>query len=91
VIDNADGRVSLHAHANGKYVDAPNGGASSLIADSSTMGAAEEFDLICNNDGSVSFRVHANNDYVTAESAGARPLIANRTAIGSWEEFDLLV
>ena len=82
--------VSLHAHANGDYVDAANNGSSALIADSTTISANETFDLITNPDGTVSLRAHANGDIVTADNAGASPLIANRTAIGQWETFDLI-
>lgn len=89
LVDNADGSVSLHAHANGNYVDAPNT-TTSLIADSPTIGPNEEFDLIYNPDGSISLRAHSDSDIVTAENAGASPLIANRTAVGQWEEFTLL-
>jgi cytochrome c len=79
--------ISLRAHANNMLVTA---GANPLIANSTTTGAAQQFDLINNPDGSVSFRAHANNMIVTAENAGASALIANRTAVGSWEEFDLI-
>ncbi|MGH8888615.1 MAG: fascin domain-containing protein, partial [Acidothermaceae bacterium] len=72
------------------YVTAENAGASSLIANRTSIGGWEEFDLIHNSDGSISLRAHANGDYVTAENAGASALIANRTAIGTWEEFDLI-
>ena len=89
LIDNADGSVSLRAHANNDYVDAANS-TTSVIADSTTIGANEEFDLIYNADGSYSFRAHSDGDYVTAENAGASSLIANRTAVGPWEEFDIL-
>jgi non-reducing end alpha-L-arabinofuranosidase len=81
--------VSLKAHANGDYVDAANS-TTSLIADATSIGTAETFDLITHPDGTVSLRAHSDNDYVTAENAGASPLIANRTAIGSWETFDLI-
>ncbi|MEU6974135.1 hypothetical protein AB0A71_41770 [Kitasatospora aureofaciens] len=40
--------VSLRAHANGKYMTAPNGGASPLIAGTTSIGPPEEFDLIDN-------------------------------------------
>ncbi|WP_433892499.1 arabinofuranosidase catalytic domain-containing protein [Streptomyces sp. CA-111067] len=81
--------VSLKAHANGKYVDAPGNGASALIADATTIGKNQTFDLITNPDATVSLRAHADNQYVTADNAGASPLIANRTTIGPWETFDL--
>jgi hypothetical protein len=87
LISNADGSVSLRAHANGDLVTA---GASPLIANSTAIGTSQEFDLIENTDGSIGFRAHANRDYVTADNAGALPLIANRTTIGQWEEFDLI-
>jgi hypothetical protein len=86
----ATSAISLRAHANSRYVTAPNGGASALIASSTAIGPAETFDLLNNSDGSVSLRAHANNDYVCADNAGAAALIANRTAIGGWESFDLL-
>ena len=81
--------VSLKAHANGDYVNAANS-STSLIANSTSIGTSETFDLITNPDGTVSLRAHADGDYVTADNAGASPLIANRTAIGQWETFDLI-
>jgi hypothetical protein len=86
----ATSAISLRAHANSKYVTAPNSGTSALIASSTTIGTAETFDLLHNADGSVSLKAHVNNDYVCADNAGAAALIANRTAIGGWESFDLL-
>jgi len=82
--------ISLRAHANGDIVTADNAGASPLIANRTSIGPWESFDLINNADGSISLRAHANGDIVTADNTGASPLIANRTAIGSWEEFDLI-
>jgi hypothetical protein len=84
------GVVSLRAHANGDYVTADPAGTAPLIANATTVGTAQQYDLVNNADGSVSYRAHANNAYVTAENAGASPLIANRAAIGGWEEFDLI-
>ena len=81
--------VSLKAHANGDYVDSTNS-STSLIADSTSIGTNETFDLLTNPDGTVSLRAHSDGDYVTAEDAGVSPLIANRTAIGQWETFDLI-
>jgi hypothetical protein len=81
--------VSLRAHANGKYVTAPGGGAQSLIASSTGVGVAETFDMITVGTNQVAFRAHANGLIVTAENAGANPLIANRTAIQLWETFNV--
>ncbi|HEY3480414.1 MAG TPA: hypothetical protein VGL02_16065, partial [Streptomyces sp.] len=74
-----NGSVSLRAHANGKYVSAPNGGASALIADSTSVGTAQQFDELDQGGGFIALRAHANTMLVTAENAGADPLIANRT------------
>jgi type 1 glutamine amidotransferase len=79
--------ISLRAHANGKYV---NAGASPLIASSTAIGTAEQFDQINLTNGNIALRAHANNQYVCAENAGANPLIANRTAVGSWETFQVV-
>jgi hypothetical protein len=81
--------VSLRAHANGKYVTAPGGGAQPLIAASTAVGVAETFDMITVGTNQVAFRAHANGLIVTAENAGANPLIANRTAIQLWETFNV--
>jgi len=82
--------ISLHAHANGKYVDAANS-TTSLIADATSIGTNETFDMITdNNDGTVNLRAHSDNDWVTAENNGSSPLIANRGAAGPWETFYLI-
>jgi hypothetical protein len=81
--------VSLRAHANGRYVTAPGGGAQALIASSTAIGVAETFDMITVGTNQVAFRAHANGLIVTAENAGANPLIANRTAIQLWETFNV--
>ena len=84
-----ESEVSLQAHANGDYVDAANS-TTSLIADSTSIGKNETFDLIRNPDGTVNLRAASDNDLVTAENAGASPLIANRTAVGQWETFNMI-
>ncbi len=79
--------VSLRAHANNMYVTA---GSSPLIANSTTIGAAQSYDLLDQGNGNIALRAHANNMLVTAENAGASSLIANRTAVGPWETFQLI-
>jgi hypothetical protein len=81
--------VSFKAHANGKYVDAPNN-TTSLIADATSVGTAETFDMFTKTDGTVNLRAHSDNNWVTAENNGAAPLIANRGAAGPWETFYLI-
>lgn len=78
---------ALRSLANGKYVTAPNNGSNSLIAQSSSVGAAEQFQIADAGGGNIAFIALINGKYVTAEDSGASPLIANRTAIGSWETF----
>jgi hypothetical protein len=65
-------------------------GTAPLIANRTTVGPWETFQIVSNPDGSVSLRSLANGRYVAAESAGNAPLVANRTAIGGWEKFDLV-
>src|ERR1035437_6668161 len=78
---------SLNALVNGKYVTAPNGGASSLIVSSTSVGTAEQFKVIDAGGGNIGFQSLVNSNIVTAESGGSSPLIANRTAVGAWETF----
>ncbi|MFI0941617.1 xylosidase [Streptomyces sp. NPDC021020] len=82
--------VSLRARANGNYVTAENGGASPLIANRTSIGPWEQFDLLDQGGGNVALRAHANSQIVCADNAGASPLIANRTSAGLWETFQLV-
>lgn len=79
------GGTTLLAQANNRYVSAPANGP--LIANATSAGATERFDLVDLGGGNVALRSRANNLYVCAENAGAEPLIANRTAAGAWETF----
>ncbi len=84
------GGVAFRARANGRFVSAANAGASALIANATSIGPWEQFDLIDRGSGNVALRARINNRYVCAENAGAAALIANRTAIGGWETFALV-
>jgi hypothetical protein len=77
---------SIKANANGQFVSAANTGAT-LIANKTTVGVSEQFDIISLPDGNVALKSKGNGMYVTAENAGNNPLAANRTAVGPWEEF----
>jgi hypothetical protein len=79
--------VALRAHANNQYVTA---GSAPLIADASSIGAAQQFDLLDQGNGLVAVRAHANNLFVCADDTGAAPLIANRASVGAWETYTLL-
>jgi hypothetical protein len=78
------GGVALRSRANNLYVTA---GSSPLIANASSIGTAQRFDLIDLGGGNVALRAQVNSQYVCAENAGAANLIANRAAIGGWETF----
>jgi hypothetical protein len=82
------GTISLRARANGQYVTAGNG--TPLIANSSSIGTAQQFEMIDRGGGNVALRAKVNNLYVAADNAGAGPLIAKNSAIGSWETFQLI-
>lgn len=77
--------VSLRATgANNNYVTA---GASPLIANSTTVGTAQQYVVVDAGNGNIGLRAVANNLYVCADNSGASPLIANRASVGGWETF----
>jgi len=78
---------SLKALVNGQYVTAPNNGSNALIAQSATVGTAEQFKIIDMGGGNIAFLSLVNTQYVCADNNGASPLIANRASPGSWETF----
>ena len=80
--------VSLKALANGEYVCADNAGTNALIANRTSVGQWESFQVVDAGNGNIAFLALANNKYVTAGNAAGPPiLIANRTAVGAWETF----
>ncbi|HWG25040.1 arabinofuranosidase catalytic domain-containing protein [Actinospica sp.] len=81
--------ISLKAHADGDYVDAANSSAS-VIADSSSIGTDETFDLLTYPDGTVALRAHSDDRYVSAQNSGSSPLRAFVTAVGPWESYQLI-
>jgi type 1 glutamine amidotransferase len=83
------GVISLRAHANGKYVTAANA-TTALIANSTTISSATQFDRVDAGSGQIALRAHSDNQYACAENNGNAALIANRNAIGSWERFTLI-
>lgn len=82
--------VGLRARANNKYVVAESGGGAPLIANRTSLGAWEQFDLINRGEGNFGLRARANNSYVCADNGGGSPLIANRGSLGAWESFTML-
>ncbi len=78
---------SLKSLANGKYVTAPNGGTNALIATNTSVGTAEQFQIVDAGGGNIGLLALVNTQYVCADNNGASPLIANRIGVGSWETF----
>ncbi|GAB2581816.1 fascin domain-containing protein [Kribbella endophytica] len=83
-----NGTVALRARANGKYVTAGTG--TPLIANSTTIGTAQQYVMTDLGGGNVSLRAKANNLLVAADDAGAGPLLAKNQNVGSWETFQLI-
>ncbi len=81
--------VAWRARANNQYVTAANA-TTALIANSTTIGATQRYDLVSLGGGNYALRSKANNMFVCAENAGANPLLANRATAGSWETFTLV-
>ncbi|MFB6724695.1 hypothetical protein ACFCV3_31250 [Kribbella sp. NPDC056345] len=82
------GTISLRARANGKYVTAGTG--TPLIANSTTIGTAQQFEMADLGGGNVSLKAKANGLFVAADNAGAAPLLAKNATVGSWETFQLI-
>lgn len=82
------GTISLRARANGRYVTAGTG--TPLIANSTTIDTAQQFEMADLGNGNVSLKAKANGLYVAADNAGAAPLLAKNAAVGSWETFQLI-
>ena len=76
--------TAVRARVNNRYVTA---GSAPLIADSTTAGTAQRYDVVDLGGGNVALRSKANGLYVCAENGGAAALIANRAAVGLWETF----
>ncbi|MFE4712239.1 glycoside hydrolase family 30 beta sandwich domain-containing protein [Paenibacillus sp. NPDC056722] len=79
--------IALQSMANNLYVSADNAGASPLIANRTTVGTWERFQVADAGGGWISLRALANNKYVTAENGGADSLIASRDTVQGWEQF----
>jgi len=82
--------VSFNARANVHWVTAESAGAAPLVANRSSIGQWEQFDLILVGGTSVALRARANGAFVCADNAGSSSLIANRGAVGPWESFTLI-
>jgi hypothetical protein len=70
-----------------KYIRTDSSGGGVLLAASTSIGAAEQFEVLDAGGGNIAFLSVISNTLVCAESNGDAPLVANRTGIGSWETF----
>jgi hypothetical protein len=80
----ATGATAIRAQVNSQYVTA---GSAPLIANSTSIGTPQQFDVVALGSGNVALKARANGMFVCAENAGAAALIANRASAGSWETF----
>ncbi|MEV6637476.1 PQQ-dependent sugar dehydrogenase [Actinoplanes sp. NPDC051470] len=83
------GGATLKALINNQFVSAL-GTTSPLIANQTTAGDTERFDVVDLGNGAIALRSRASNQFVCAENGGAEPLIANRPTAGAWETFTLI-
>jgi hypothetical protein len=95
LFDAGDGRYALRSASTKFFVSAENAGASPLVANRTTIGPWELFDLVTNNDDSISLRALVNNQYVTTVSPNyTGPLTAdspvNAPFVGSPQRFTLV-
>ena len=81
--------ISLRA-SNGMYVTAEDAGRSPLIADRSTVGTWEKFDVTYLSGDQIQLRSQANGLFVDAANAGTSPLIANQVTAAGWETFHMI-
>jgi hypothetical protein len=77
---------AITALTNQRYVSAANSGASALIADHSTIGPWETFQVTTLGSGYVALRAPSSGKYVSAASSSSN-LIADSTTIGSSQVF----
>ncbi|GAE07991.1 glycosyl hydrolase family 18 protein [Paenibacillus sp. JCM 10914] len=78
----------LVAQANQQIVSADNYGNDPLVANRTTAGDWELFELITNSDGTVSLKSKVNGKYVTADLNASGVLVARATSIQQWEKFN---
>ena len=82
--------ANLVASANSDFVTAENAGASNLIANRTTAGSWEEFQVVSNSDGTTSLQASINGKFVTVDAGNGNRLIASQAAIGTSEKFRMV-
>ena len=85
-----NGKYSIKAVANEKYVAAENGGNDPIVANrDSYSGSWETFYIVNNDDGTVSIKADANNKYVCAVLDEENQLTPRSNSISTWEKFKI--
>lgn len=80
-------RVAVRSRANNRYL---TGRLTSVVADATSVGSAQQFDVIDIGTGVVAFKSVATGAYVSAENYGNAVLSAQRPEPRSWETFRLV-
>jgi hypothetical protein len=80
--------IALKALSNNNYVCADNTGVSPLIANRTSYGPWEQYQIVDAGGGLVAFKALANNNYVSVQSNNQ--LIAVATTIGANEKFQII-
>ena len=85
-----NGKYSIKAVANEKYVVAENGGSDPIVANRDNYsGSWETFYIVNNDDGTVSIKADANNKYVCAVLDEENQLTPRSDSISTWEKFKI--
>ena len=85
-----NGKYSIKAVANEKYVAAENGGNDPIVANRDNYsGSWETFYIVNNDDGTVSIKADANNKYVCAVLDEENQLTPRSDSISTWEKFKI--
>ncbi|GKU26382.1 chitosanase [Clostridium folliculivorans] len=82
---------SITSVYNGSYISADNYGNNPLVANRTTAGDWEKFQVIQNSDGTISLLSKINNKYVCADLNNGTKLVARSTTIDGWEKFKLVI
>lgn len=81
-------RIALKA-SNGKYVCADQGLGGQVVANRSSAGAWETFEIVDTGGGTVAFKT-SYGKYITADLGLGGKLYGNRNNIGAWEKFKMV-
>jgi hypothetical protein len=81
--------IALKAYANGQFVTADSAGTIAMLANKTSVGPWEKFQLVDAGSGRFALKALSNNKYVSTGSGGNSQLMNNATTIGSSETFTI--